>query len=510
MSLKFIGDRDSMYIYPWYISDITSTKDLEKVVGVKVNKAFIVIENDFLSFYYDEASANKVGLAIYDKITKERKFFEKICKKIYSLSDAMLDFGKQLEKQSVSEMKDKELLAIYEAYTKQLIALRTWGWVPVFLDGLDKSFLSVKVQGDLEKFLKRKKIDDNASQIYSILSSSEKMSEVQQEELARLEMIKKIEASSEGKKALTDIRLGEIDGFLKKYPMAAKLVNKHLKNYGWLTYAYSGPQMDIAYLFSVLEADVAKGDFSGQISEIKEHFATIGDKKRALVSKYRLPDNLVYLLEVSSELMFIKDFRKGTYQKSYVFMDRVMDELARRLSLSNKEIKYLILSEVKAALAGKFKEVQNIAKERTAKCCYVAEQGKIDVYSGVNCAKMIKRLVPKAKASMPIVDKQFKGMVAYSGKVTGIVKIVLVKGDIAKVNEGDILVSSATNPDLIVAMKRAAAFVTDFGGIISHAAIVSRELKKPCIVGTRIGTKVLKDGDRVEVDADKGVVTLLK
>ncbi len=86
-------------------------------------------------------------------------------------------------------------------------------------------------------------------------------------------------------------------------------------------------------------------------------------------------------------------------------------------------------------------------------------------------------------------------MTAYPGKVTGTAKIVLLEKDVSKVQAGDILVSSATNPDLIAAMKRAAAFVTDTGGITCHAAIVSRELKKPCIIGTQHATKVIKDGD---------------
>jgi len=55
-------------------------------------------------------------------------------------------------------------------------------------------------------------------------------------------------------------------------------------------------------------------------------------------------------------------------------------------------------------------------------------------------------------------------------------------------------------------MKRAIAIVTDEGGLLSHAAIVSREIGKPCIVGTKIATKVLKDGDLVEIDADKGII----
>lgn len=74
------------------------------------------------------------------------------------------------------------------------------------------------------------------------------------------------------------------------------------------------------------------------------------------------------------------------------------------------------------------------------------------------------------------------------------------------VREGDILVTPMTNPHMVPIMKKAAAFVTDEGGITCHAAILSREMKKPCIIGTKIATQVLKDGDRVEVDAEKGVV----
>jgi pyruvate,water dikinase len=55
-------------------------------------------------------------------------------------------------------------------------------------------------------------------------------------------------------------------------------------------------------------------------------------------------------------------------------------------------------------------------------------------------------------------------------------------------------------------MRRAVAIITNEGGLLSHAAIMSREFGKPCIVGTKIATKVLKNGDMVEVDADKGIV----
>jgi pyruvate,water dikinase len=66
-----------------------------------------------------------------------------------------------------------------------------------------------------------------------------------------------------------------------------------------------------------------------------------------------------------------------------------------------------------------------------------------------------------------------------------------------------------TRPDYLPAMQKASAFVTDEGGITCHAAIIAREMKKPCIIGTKIASKIIKDGDMVEVDADKGVVRIL-
>ena len=106
--------------------------------------------------------------------------------------------------------------------------------------------------------------------------------------------------------------------------------------------------------------------------------------------------------------------------------------------------------------------------------------------------------------------KQLKGSIAYQGFVKGYVRILMGHDQIHLFQNGEILVSPMTIPDFLPAMKKAVAFVTDEGGILCHAAIVAREFKKPCIVGTKFATKILKDGDYVEVDANNGVVRLLE
>jgi len=99
-----------------------------------------------------------------------------------------------------------------------------------------------------------------------------------------------------------------------------------------------------------------------------------------------------------------------------------------------------------------------------------------------------------------------KGLAASQGIASGVVKVIYSLGELDKIKEGDILVTQMTNPDMVVTMQKSKAIVTDEGGMTAHAAIVSRELGIPCIVGAKIATKVLKDGMIVTVDGTRGFV----
>jgi phosphohistidine swiveling domain-containing protein len=101
---------------------------------------------------------------------------------------------------------------------------------------------------------------------------------------------------------------------------------------------------------------------------------------------------------------------------------------------------------------------------------------------------------------------QLHGVTASPGKVRGVVRIVHTQADQHKMKQGDILVSPMTTPKLMTAVHQAAAIVTDEGGMTAHAAIVAREMSIPCVTGTKYATQIFKDGDRVEVDADRGIV----
>jgi phosphohistidine swiveling domain-containing protein len=105
--------------------------------------------------------------------------------------------------------------------------------------------------------------------------------------------------------------------------------------------------------------------------------------------------------------------------------------------------------------------------------------------------------------------KEFGGQSAFLGCVRGTVKLIMVKKEIMDIKNGEVLVTSMTTPEYLPAMKKSIAFITDEGGITCHAAIIAREMRKPCIIGTKIATQILKSGDKVEVDADKGIVKIL-
>jgi phosphoenolpyruvate synthase/pyruvate phosphate dikinase len=115
----------------------------------------------------------------------------------------------------------------------------------------------------------------------------------------------------------------------------------------------------------------------------------------------------------------------------------------------------------------------------------------------------------KKKSSVPMnvskIDK-IKGIVASKGVVKGKVRVILDPEKQRVFKRGEILVTTMTSPKFTVYLMKAAAILTDEGGMLCHAAIVAREMGIPCIVGTKIATKVFKDGDLVEVNASKGIV----
>jgi phosphohistidine swiveling domain-containing protein len=153
------------------------------------------------------------------------------------------------------------------------------------------------------------------------------------------------------------------------------------------------------------------------------------------------------------------------------------------------------------------KKILNILPQRKIAGVIMDPQKGYHVFDKLELRGVLKQIEKFTKQNTNIsLEKELKWTVANLGYVKGRVKIIFDKKDFSKFKMGDILIAPMTSVDYVPLMQMASAFITNEGGLTSHAAIVSREMNKPCIIGTKIATKVFKDGDMVEVDANNGII----
>lgn len=184
-----------------------------------------------------------------------------------------------------------------------------------------------------------------------------------------------------------------------------------------------------------------------------------------------------------------------------------LKKLAKENNLSYDLIWQMIFSEILQLARKKIKPNRKELSQRKKQFVYSFFDNKTNLISSKNFTNKVNKILCK---EINKKQKIIQGKIAQPGKTIGEVKIIHNITDIKKFKPGNILVSISTNPELMPALKKAKAIVTDEGGLMCHAAIISRELNIPCIIGTKIATKVLKDGQKVEVDANKGIVRILK
>ncbi|MBR9706466.1 hypothetical protein GOV14_05500 [Candidatus Pacearchaeota archaeon] len=180
-------------------------------------------------------------------------------------------------------------------------------------------------------------------------------------------------------------------------------------------------------------------------------------------------------------------------------------EVAKRAYLPMNLSKYISINEVLNYLEKEENVDMNVLQKR-AKYFIVTNKGIL--YEDIN--EYFRQYKCTLKYEEIKEVNEVRGNAAYLGIVKGRVSVIKNRIMFDKFKEGEILVTSMTTPDFLPIMKMAAAFITDEGGITCHASIVAREMKRPCIIGTKTATQVLHDGDLVEVDADNGVVRILE
>lgn len=190
------------------------------------------------------------------------------------------------------------------------------------------------------------------------------------------------------------------------------------------------------------------------------------------------------------------------YYRDFQYLKPLLTEVSTRIGVSYRGLLWLSVSEIVQALTGAQSDIADHARRRAQEGFTIEWRDEvIFLDAGVAPEERLERDLGKTEGLF--------GQVANYGSATGIVRII--RDPVAeehRFNDGDILVTAMTTPSFVPLMKRSAAIVTDEGGVLCHAAIVSRELNKPCIIAVHNATQILREGALVEVDANAGTVTI--
>ena len=292
------------------------------------------------------------------------------------------------------------------------------------------------------------------------------------------------------------------DSVNQKYPDIAARIGEHVNNYFWKINNFTESK--------VLE----KSDFVKEINEFLSNMESVEGKISSyesvtefIAQRDKLRSSiknteLINLLKINDVIFDIHDRRKMQITKALGMIDSTLKELAKRFFIPQTDIRYLMPGEVDD-LANMSKELS----ERRKKSICIVTGDKSQIFSGKKAGLYISQL----KNIINLNSKEvIKGNIASPGKVQGVAKICRGLAELEKFKKGEILIACMTQPEFVPAMKQALAVVTDEGGLTCHAAIISRELGVPCVIGTKDATTFFKDGDIIEVDANNGVVTRIK
>ncbi|MFH1583495.1 MAG: PEP-utilizing enzyme [Candidatus Falkowbacteria bacterium] len=195
----------------------------------------------------------------------------------------------------------------------------------------------------------------------------------------------------------------------------------------------------------------------------------------------------------------------------YVLGAKLMSEMSKRWGLGFSDLFFYTSKEIKDLFRNKKVDAKviNLRKKGFA---FIPSPDKKMLLVGDDFKKLFKEIIE----NKGVTDKKIKGLVVMKGVIKARAEVILHnKRSIAKklklFKKGNILVTDMTSPDdATLVSKKAGGIITDEGGITSHAAIIAREFKIPCVVGTKIATQIIKTGDLVEINGDTGVVTILK
>lgn len=316
----------------------------------------------------------------------------------------------------------------------------------------------------------------------AILSAPEKLSFYQEEERDFLKLCR-----IRSKSALT------------------KALQRHFQRYFWIENSYGATHFLTLKDFQSRLKD-SKSNWRQREREIENHLPRIRKEKAVIIKKYHLPFRIQKIARSVSLSIGWQDERKKQIFRYLHYFELFLREFSRRSGVPLNHLSTAMVSEIVPQPSARQKQQWQWRSRHP----YVLDLclRRHRVLTGERAQKIVRDFWPHRRNSS---RREFTGIVAHPGpsRLTGQAFVVRNYDQLRRFPTGAILVSTQTAPEYVSAIRKARAIVTDFGGITSHAAIVSREYDKPCIVGTKYATSVLRTGDRVVINARRGRVKKL-
>lgn len=493
MLAEDIPDIDLFFAQIWLSAFVNN---MEETVGRNYKKVLCVFKNIKLKFYYKQKDSERFSAHVFGLVNKNPSFGHKINKEIIYHTDKLVSFAEGVRKLNLKKLTNKELWKIWQLNDDIHTELYTWGWLPNVTDMFHANFTNY-----LHNYLKKIGVsEDKINEYLVILTNPTKSSIVNQE---REEFFKL---------ALVVSHTRNINKLLKFKPRQfiarlsfnnRELLRLHWEKWHHLAYNFIGPKVTSIeeYAYNLQELLLSGIKPHNLLNRENTKRSLEAKKQNKLLAKLKVDNKHRQLFKVWGDFMLTKFYRRNGQIRTVVIFRKVMQEIGNRLGLSLSQVRTMLNSEIKKSLLGGQVNKHELTR-RVKLCVYYGEKSREVVYTGIKAKKLINS-VPEAEITQVT---ELHGQCGCVGKAIGQVKLIFRPRDMIKMKQGDILVSIATDPDIVPAMQKAGAIVTEQGGVTSHAAIVSRELGIPCLIGTKIATKVFKDGDMVEVDAAKGIV----
>jgi pyruvate,water dikinase len=453
--------------------------------------------------YVKEKEIEALVDAAITKTIQEPERIKQIHKETYDYNDEYMTLGKEYCKIDFSRKNDKE---IAEAYKKLIEAqikghshslITTW-----FIDSYKQKF-SQWLMEKTKQIIKNSKKD--AAEVFNVLTTSSKNSLQLQEEIESLIIVKKIKENNEQEIVLQWNNTFEMPPITLKSEMEA-----HYQKWRWIPFAYLGPAYEREYYLEVWKGLIKENfDVKNRIKEIHERPTIIRKQKEQLITELTIDKETQQMFDIAADIAFLKGYRKETMYHGMYALSHILEEAAKRLHISFANMYLLTDEEIYNSLVYAKPIDISAIYERKNKYCFVYNYitNTVQEYRGKQTEEFLK--TKKFFEEEIIQTNILKGTTACNGYAKGIVKIINTPLQMEKMKQEDILVAHTTMPNLLPAMKKAAAIITEDGGITCHAAIVSRELKIPCITGIKNATKVLKDGMTIEVNANEGIIRII-